>query len=78
MVDGSEPHCLVRPVKWWMDKLDEIGFKNLSLRVTRSQHNMIVGASKHDNRIMPCNTVYVQPGRGMQPGRDQAQVSCSH
>lgn len=78
MVDGSEPHCLVRPVKWWMDKLDEIGFKNLSLRVTRSQHNMIVGASKYDDHFMPCNDLHVQLGRGMPPGKYQPQVSCSH
>lgn len=78
MVDGSEPHCLVKPVSWWTEKLAEIGFKNLTVRVTRSQHNMIVGATKHDNRIMPCNTLHVQPGRGLQPGGHPAQVSCSH
>ena len=52
MHDGSEPHVLLKPIDWWRDKLNDIGFIAQQFSLSESQTHLILAATKHEEKPM--------------------------
>lgn len=88
MFDGSEPHLLVKPLDWWMDKLEEIGFHCKQMNLSVSQTHLLLSATKNGNNPLlrskdanskvSRNALHTQRKQVLQLGSDFTSVQGSH
>lgn len=88
MYDGSEPHVLVRPVEWWMDKLEEIGFKTKQFTLSISQSHILLAVTKHDKPMLikakvknarskvSSNSLHVQSRKMLHGRQNRTEMAC--
>ena len=66
--DGSEPHICIKPINWWVEKVQEAGFNIIESGINTPQTSGQIYATKgvRDGKgKMPSGTMYIQSKQGL-------------
>ena len=75
--DGSNPHATVKPVSWWIDKLESNGYKIVLTLVSQEQNELVCLMTKgrdNDGRKLRINDMHLLPKRKMQKVLNKSSV----
>ncbi len=90
MYDGSEPHILIKPIEWWQDKLQSIGYHlcytilslsqtHIVLHMTKGNIPLILTEKKeNDKHRVSRKGLHTQRRREMFDGQNITKVEGSH
>lgn len=86
MSDGSEPHVLIRPIEWWREKLESIGFHSHFTVLSIAQTHIVVHLTKGDIPVLLTareedakvrvsrRNLHTQPKQGVRRRKNVSQV----
>lgn len=76
--DNTEPHITIKSIDWWIEQLQEAGYKIIELVFGNAQSSIVIYLTKGEKRDakskMPARTMYLQSKEGMSIGGSFANL----
>lgn len=75
--DATEPHITIKPIDWWIEKIQKAGFSIIELILGAAQSSIVIYATKGERDAkgkMPTRTMYLQSKEGMPVGGSFANI----